>query len=158
MSPDFDAIVVGSGMSGGWVAKELCEQGLKTLVLERGMDIDPSEHYTDFLDPWDKKYLDRVPVEEANRDYPIQKNVYVFHESTKHFWVKDIDHPYATAPGTDYEWYRGYHTGGRSLLWARMSYRFSDHDFEANKKDGVGSIICLTPSYVPIPAWNVKPL
>ncbi len=136
--PDFDAIVVGSGMSGGWVAKELCERGVKTLVLERGKDIDPAKDYTDNLDPWDKKFLDRVSPEEANTHYARQKDVYVFFESTKHLWVKDSDHPYATAEGTDYEWYRGYHVGGRSLLWARMSYRFSDHDFNANKVDGIG--------------------
>ena len=135
---DFDAIVVGSGMSGGWVAKELCERGLKTLVLERGKAIDPAKDYTDNLDPWDKKFLDRVQPDEAQRDYARQKDVYVFFESTKHLWVKDSDHPYETAEGKDYEWYRGYHVGGRSLLWARMSYRFSDHDFGANKADGVG--------------------
>ncbi len=135
---DFDVIVVGSGMSGGWVAKEMCERGMKTLVLERGKDIDPAEDYSDMLDPWDKKYLDRVASDEAARDYARQKDVYVFFESTKHLWVKDSDHPYETAEGTDYEWYRGYHVGGRSLLWARMSYRFSDHDFNANKVDGVG--------------------
>ncbi|WP_026940763.1 GMC oxidoreductase [Hellea balneolensis] len=135
---DFDVIVVGSGMSGGWVAKEMCERGMKTLVLERGKDIDPAEDYSDMLDPWDKKFLDRVSPDEAARDYARQKDVYVFFESTKHLWVKDSDHPYETAEGTDYEWYRGYHVGGRSLLWARMSYRFSDHDFNANKVDGVG--------------------
>ena len=135
---DFDVIVVGSGMSGGWVAKEMCERGMKTLVLERGKDIDPAEDYTDMLDPWDKKFLDRVQPDEAARDYARQKDVYVFFESTKHLWVKDSDHPYETAPDTDYEWYRGYHVGGRSLLWARMSYRFSDHDFNANNVDGVG--------------------
>lgn len=135
---EFDAIVVGSGMSGGWAAKELCERGLKTLVLERGKDIDPTEDYSDMLDPWDKKHLDRVRPDEAARDYARQKDVYVFFESTKHLWVKDSEHPYEAAQGTDYEWYRGYHVGGRSLLWARMSYRFSDHDFDANRRDGVG--------------------
>ena len=135
---DFDVVVVGSGMSGGWVAKEMCERGMKTLVLERGKDIDPAKDYTDMLDPWDKKFLDRVQPDEAARDYARQKDMYVFFESTKHLWVKDSEHPYETALNTDYEWYRGYHVGGRSLLWARMSYRFSDHDFNANKSDGVG--------------------
>jgi len=99
---DFDVIVVGSGMSGGWVAKEMCESGMKTLVLERGKDIDPAEDYTDHLDPWDKKFLDRVSPDEAARDYARQKDVYVFFESTKHLWVKDIDHPYETAEGTEH--------------------------------------------------------
>ena len=94
--PDFDAIVVGSGMSGGWVAKELCERGLKTMVLERGKDIDPAKDYTDNMDPWDKKFLDRVRPDEAARDYARQKDVYVFFESTKHLWVKDSEHPYET--------------------------------------------------------------
>ena len=80
---DFDVIVVGSGMSGGWVAKEMCERGMKTLVLERGKDIDPAEDYSDMLDPWDKKFLDRVQPDEAARDYARQKDVYVFFESTK---------------------------------------------------------------------------
>lgn len=136
--PDFDAIVVGSGMSGGWSAKELCERGLKTLVLERGPDIDPAKDYSDMQDPWDKKYLDRIQPEEANRDYAIQKDVYVFYESTKHLWANDRIYPYTTAPGTDYQWLRGHHVGGRSLTWARMSFRFSDYDFEANKADGIG--------------------
>ena len=136
--PDFDAIVVGSGMSGGWSAKELCERGMKTLVLERGPDIDPTKDYTDMLDPWDKKYLDRVRPEEANEHWPVQKDVYVFFESTKHLWAMDSKYPYTTAPDTNYQWLRGHHVGGRSLLWARMSFRFSDHDFEANKADGIG--------------------
>ena len=135
---DFDAIVIGSGMSGGMAAKELCERGLKTLVLERGRDIDPAEDYTDMMDPWEYKHLDKVDPVEAAKHYAQQKDIYVFYESTKHLWVKDSEHPYETAPGTDYEWYRGYHTGGRSLLWARMSFRYSEYDFEANKRDGVG--------------------
>jgi choline dehydrogenase-like flavoprotein len=135
---DFDAIIVGSGMSGGWVAKELCERGLKTLVLERGPDVSPSEDYSDMLDPWEKKHLDRVRRDEALAHYQRQKDVYVFYESTKHFWVRDSDQPYTTAPGADYEWYRGNHVGGRSLTWARMSFRFGDLDFNANLADGVG--------------------
>ena len=135
---EFDAIVIGSGMSGGMAAKELCERGLKTLVLERGRDIDPAEDYTDMIDPWEYENLDRVDPVEAAKQYAQQKDIYVFYESTKHYWVKDSEHPYETAPGTDYEWYRGYHTGGRSLLWARMSFRYSPWDFEANLRDGVG--------------------
>ncbi len=136
--PDFDAIVIGSGISGGWAAKELCERGLKTLVLERGPDIDPTTDYTDMMDPWEYKNLDRISPAEADADYPIQKDVYVFFESTKHLWVKDSQHPYAVAPDTTYQWLRGYQVGGRSLLWARMSFRLSDYDFNANRRDGVG--------------------
>ena len=135
---DFDAIVIGSGMSGGMAAKELCERGLKTLVLERGRDIVPEEDYTDMMDPWEYEHLDRVDPVEAAKNYAQQKDIYVFYDSTKHYWVKDSYHPYETADGTDYEWYRGYHTGGRSLLWARMSFRYSPWDFEANLRDGVG--------------------
>ena len=135
---DFDAIVIGSGMSGGYAAKELCERGLKTLVLERGKDIDPAEDYTDMMDPWEYKHLDRPDPQEAATDYPIQKDVYVFFDSTKHLWVKDSEHPYEVAPDTTYQWLRGYQVGGRSLLWARMSFRLSDYDFNANLRDGVG--------------------
>ena len=151
---DFDAIVVGSGISGGWAAKELCERGLKTLVLERGPDIDPAKDYTDMLDPWEKTHLDRVRPEEAQAHYHRQKNVYVFFESTKHFWVKDSEHPYQTAEGTDFEWYRGYHVGGRSLLWARMSFRLGDLDFGANKRDGVG--VDWPIRYADIEPWYDK--
>lgn len=125
-------------MSGGWVAKELCERGLKTLVLERGPDISPGEDYSDMLDPWEKAHLDRVRQDEALAHYQRQKDVYVFYESTKQFWVRDSEQPYTTAPGTDFEWYRGNHVGGRSLTWARMSFRFGDLDFMANLNDGVG--------------------
>lgn len=134
---DFDVIVVGSGMSGGWVAKELCEQGFKVAVIERGRTLDPVEDYTDFMDPWDVKHLNRK-TEQDKEDYPIQSNVYSFSNYTKQFWVKDKEHPYETAKGKDFVWYRGYHEGGRSIMWNRQSYRMSQIDFEANKKDGHG--------------------
>jgi choline dehydrogenase-like flavoprotein len=135
---DFDAIVVGSGMSGGWVAKELTERGLKVLVLERGRDIDPAKDYTDMIEPWQKTNLDRVPEDELKNDYAVQGDVYAMYESTKRFWVKDSEHPYETPEGRPYKWRRGYHLGGRSIMWARMSYRLSNLDFEANLKDGHG--------------------
>lgn len=124
-------------MSGGWAAKELCERGLKVLVLERGRAITPDD-YTDNLNPWDLKHFDRVKDEEANAFYSEQSKVYAFHESTKHFWVKDSEHPYETEGEGQFSWRRGYHLGGRSVMWARMSYRFSPYDFEANKADGIG--------------------
>ena len=135
---DFDAIVVGSGISGGWAGKELTQRGLKVLIIERGRDIEPAKDYTDMLDPWETKNLDRVPEDEVARDYAIQNDLYAFKESTKHFWVKDSEHPYHTARDKPYKWRRGYQLGGRSLMWGRLCYRWSPMDFEANLKDGHG--------------------
>ncbi len=135
---DFDAIVVGSGMSGGWAAKELCERGLKTLVIERGHHVEHGADYTDFQDPWDFENRGMMPEEEWEQDYQIQKRCYAFSSLNKHLWVKDTDHPYTTPEDRPFNWLRGYHLGGRSLLWARHSYRWSDLDFEANAKDGHG--------------------
>lgn len=134
---DFDVIVVGSGMSGGWVAKELSEQGFKVAVIERGRKITPVDDYTDMRDPWDTPNLDRTS-EEDRKNHPIQHEVYAFNQDTKHYWVNDNDHPYEVPEGQTYKWRRGYHTGGRSIMWGRQSYRFSEIDFEANKKDGHG--------------------
>jgi len=132
----YDAIVIGSGISGGWAAKELTEKGLKTLVLEKGRNI---EHVKDYptmnMNPWDFPHRDRVTVEES-KDYEKQMRTgYTIRESTKHWWVKDTEHPYSEVK--QFDWIRGYHVGGRSLLWGRQSYRWSEMDFEANKKDGV---------------------
>ncbi len=151
---DFDAIVVGSGMSGGWAAKELTERGLKVLVLERGKDIDPAKDYTDMLNPWDKKHFDKIPEEELKRDYAVQGDVYAMYESTKHFWVKDSEHPYENAEGKSFKWRRGYHLGGRSIMWARMSYRLSDYDFGANLADGHG--VDWPIRYADISPWYDK--
>ncbi|GAB5455259.1 MAG: GMC family oxidoreductase [Henriciella sp.] len=134
---DFDVVVVGSGMSGGWVAKEMCEQGFKVAVIERGRAVTPEKDYTDFTDPWDVKHLNRK-TEQDRKDHPIQSNVYAFQTYSRQFWVNDNDHPYETADDTDFIWYRGYHEGGRSIMWGRQSYRMSEIDFEANKKDGHG--------------------
>jgi len=130
----FDAIVVGSGISGGWAAKELTEGGLKTLVLERGRKVDHSIDYTTaFKNPWDFKYgchlsnkeLEERPVQSSHCD-----------ASNKHFFVNDREHPYIQV--NPYKWIRGYQVGGRSLTWGRQCYRLSDLDFEANLKDGHG--------------------
>jgi len=134
----FDAIVIGSGMSGGVAAKELCERGLKVLMLERGRDIDPTKDYTDMVMPWEFKNNNRVPQDEASKDYSIQSQSHAFNEATKHFWVKDSEHPYSTPEDKPFAWIRGYHVGGRSIMWARQSYRMSQMDFEANAKDGHG--------------------
>jgi choline dehydrogenase-like flavoprotein len=135
---DFDAIVVGSGMSGGWAAKELTERGLKTLVIERGWKVTHGEDYLDYKQPWELDNRGRMPEEEWEKDYHIQKTCYAFTTANKQFWVKDSEHPYETPEGRPFHWLRGYHLGGRSLLWARHSYRWSEMDFEANSKDGHG--------------------
>ncbi|MCS7018923.1 MAG: GMC family oxidoreductase [Cytophagales bacterium] len=132
----FDAIVVGSGISGGWAAKELCEQGLKTLVLERGRNVTHIEDYpTANWFPWELPHRGMLATAEHN-SYPIQRKCYAFGEDTKHFFVRDEEHPYTQIKGFD--WIRGYQVGGKSLLWARQCYRLSPMDFEANARDGVG--------------------
>ena len=134
----FDAIVIGSGMSGGIAAKELCERGLKVLILERGNDVDPVKDYNDMVMPWEYKNNNQVPEEETARDYAVQSQCYAFNETTKNFWVKDSDHPYSTPDDKPFTWIRGYHVGGRSIMWGRQSYRMSQMDLEANAKDGHG--------------------
>lgn len=135
---EFDAIVVGSGMSGGWVAKELCERGLKVLLLERGREIVPEKDYTDMLHPWERKNLNRISEDEKAKHYPIQGDVYAMHETSKQFWVKDDEHPYEVPEGKEYKWRRGYHLGGRSIMWGRFSWRLSPIDFETPARDGIG--------------------
>lgn len=136
METEFDAIVIGTGISGGWAAKELCEKGLKTLVLERGRMIKHIEDYTTMNDdPWDYKSGD-VITQEIKRVQPKQSRTdYVNSESTKHFFVNDLEHPYKEEK--PFNWIRGYHVGGRSLLWARHTYRLTDFDFNANLKEGI---------------------
>lgn len=133
----FDAIVVGSGISGGWAAKELCEAGLKTIVLERGRDVKHIQDYpTMHLDPWDMKYKGQLPPEEKKKYYKQNRTGYTAKEEHVHFFVNDLEHEYnETQP---FDWMRGYQVGGRSLVWGRQSYRLSPMDFEANKKDGHG--------------------
>ncbi|HYD23435.1 MAG TPA: GMC family oxidoreductase [Croceibacterium sp.] len=135
----FDAIVVGSGMSGGWAAKELTEKGLKTLVIERGGHVEHGADYLDALPPWELENFGMVPEDEAAEHYAIQRQCYAFTTATKQFWVKDSEHPYTVADGKPFMWIRGYHLGGRSIMWARQSYRLSPLDFESNAKDGHGS-------------------
>jgi choline dehydrogenase-like flavoprotein len=130
----FDAIVVGSGISGGWAAKELTEGGLKTLVLERGRNVEHIKDYTTaFKHPWEFKYKSHLTNKELE-ERPIQSGH--CDAGNKHFYVKDSEHPYVQV--NPFKWIRGYQVGGRSLTWGRQCYRFSDLDFEANKKDGHG--------------------
>jgi choline dehydrogenase-like flavoprotein len=135
---DFDAIVVGSGISGGWVAKELCERGLKTLVIERGRHVNHKTDYLDFATPWEVPHRGRVPETEMAEHYAVQSQCYAFNSTTKHWWVRDSDHPYETPEERPFNWIRGYHLGGRSITWGRQTYRMSDFDFKANQQDGHG--------------------
>jgi choline dehydrogenase-like flavoprotein len=133
-SRTFDAIVIGSGMSGGWAAKELCEKGLKTLVLERGRDVKHIKDYpTTNMYPWEFKHRGQVPyeIEKAN---PSVSRCYAFREDAMHFFVKDTDHPYVQ--DKPFDWIRGYQVGGKSIMWARQTQRWSDFDFEGPLRDG----------------------
>lgn len=139
MSPEFDVIVVGSGMSGGWAAKEFCEKGMKTLVIERGRHVEHGEDYIgENKAPWEMKFRDNVDPKLADEKYPIQQRCYAFKQSTKHFFADDVTYPYSKEDGTNFEWIKGFQVGGRSLLWHRQSYRWSAMDFESNKRDGNG--------------------
>jgi len=131
----YDAIVVGSGVSGGWAAKELTEKGLKVLMLERGRNI---EHVKDYVnahkEAWDMPHRDR-PTRAMKDAHPVLQRDYPLNEITAGMWANEQENPYTEIKRFD--WYRGYHVGGRSLLWGRHSYRFSDLDFEANAKEGI---------------------
>lgn len=132
----FDAIVVGSGISGGWAAMELTKLGLKTIMLERGRDIKHVKDYTNASkDVWEFPHHGRR-TQQMIEDYPVLKRDYPLSEETLDYWVKDKECPYTeTKP---FSWFRGYHVGGRSLMWGRQSYRWNKWDFEANLRDGHG--------------------
>ncbi len=134
----YDAIVVGSGISGGWAAKELTEKGLKVLLLERGRDIKHIEGYVNATkDAWEFPHRGLKPTQQMINDYPALKRDYPLNEIVLDLWAKDKESPYTeTKP---FSWFRGYHVGGRSLTWGRQSYRFNKWDFEANLKDGFGT-------------------
>ncbi|GAA3563186.1 GMC family oxidoreductase [Snuella lapsa] len=133
----YDAIVIGTGVSGGWATKELCENGLKTLVLERGRMIKHIEDYpTMHKDPWDFEFRGNTTVEAKETQLKQSRTGYTTKEASRHWFVNDLKHPYNEIKRFD--WMRGYHVGGRSIMWGRQSYRLSDLDFEANKKDGHG--------------------
>ena len=132
----FDAIVIGSGISGGWAAKELTENGLKTVMLERGRNIEHVKDYTNALKaPWQFEHRGGR-TQQMSKDYPVLGREYFLNETNLDYWASDKDSPYVEVKRFD--WFRGYHVGGRSLMWGRQSYRWSDLDFEANGKEGVG--------------------
>ena len=135
----FDAIVVGSGISGGWVAKELTERGLRVLMLERGPDVAHGTGYkTEHVPVYDFKYRLLGDKRRYLAEYGVQRGHPFFNESTEHFFVNDRDNPYTTASGKPFTWIRGHQVGGRSLTWGRQSYRMSALNFEENKLDGHG--------------------
>ena len=137
---DFDAIVVGSGITGGWSAKQLTEAGLKVLLLERGQDIPHRTGYkTEMKAPWDMPFRGEGDAELYEAQYPVQRLNRHFTEFTQNHFVNDAENPYQTADQTDFTWFRSYNLGGRSLTWGRQTYRWSDYDFEANKRDGHGT-------------------
>ncbi|MEM1057327.1 MAG: GMC family oxidoreductase [Bacteroidota bacterium] len=138
----FDAIVVGSGISGGWAAKELTEKGLKVLLLERGRAV---EHGTDYITehrpPWETPFRGRGDRRHAEARQFRQSKAGPYNENNAHWYVDDVDHPYVTEDETpdEFLWVRGYHLGGRSLMWGRQSYRLSEMDFTANEREGRGT-------------------
>lgn len=139
MTGEFDAIVIGSGISGGWAAKELCEKGLKVLVLERGRDL---QHGTGYLGEhaptWKLPYQGLADRALYRNEYEVQSKNYAFSEATRQFWNNDRENPYSLDEGKPFDWFRAGVVGGRSLLWGRQTYRFSEQDFEANADDGHG--------------------
>ncbi len=131
----YDAIVIGSGISGGWAAKELTEKGLKTIILERGKNI---EHIKDYVNankaPWEFPHRGGK-TQQMIKDYPVLARDYTLNESNLDYWVNEKESPYTEVK--PFDWFRGYHVGGRSLMWGRQSYRWADTDFEANMRDGI---------------------
>ncbi len=131
----FDAIVVGSGISGGWAAKELTERGLRVLLLERGRNVEHVKDYPNALKgPWEIPHRGRIPL-ALREKHPVLRRDYVLNETNYDFWAHEDEHPYIEKK--PFDWFRGYHVGGRSLTWGRQSYRWSDFDFEANAREGV---------------------
>ena len=136
-NPEYDAIVVGSGMTGGWAAKELTELGLRTLVLEAGRPITPEKDAAEHVQPWEMRFRgmgDRRHVESRQR---MQRNSVSFDELSHRYWTDDVDNPYTTPADKPFHWFRARQEGGKSLIWGRQVYRWSDLDFEANLRDGI---------------------
>jgi choline dehydrogenase-like flavoprotein len=131
----YDAIIVGSGISGGWAAKELCEKGLKVLLLERGKNVEHPMYPTANKEPWEFAHRNALSLADK-KDHAVQTRHYSYREDNKHFYINDAQNPYDEI--NRFDWVRGDIVGGRSLLWGRACYRWSDHEFEANLKDGHG--------------------
>ena len=137
-SKSYDAIVVGSGVTGGWAAKELGEKGLQTLVLEAGRPIDPDTDYAEHVPEWEMRYRGMSNRKQVENTQAVQETCNGMDEWNSKFFVNDKQNPYTTEPGKPFQWIRGRQVGGRSIIWGRQSYRWSDLDFEANLREGVG--------------------
>ncbi len=135
--PQFDAIVIGSGITGGWAAKELTELGLRTLVLEAGRPISPEQDYTEHVPVWEMPFRGLGNRLAEERRQPMQRNSASFDELSHVFWTDDVDNPYTTPEGKPFFWFRARQVGGKSIIWGRQVYRWSDLDFEANLRDGL---------------------
>lgn len=135
----WDAIVIGSGIAGGWAAKELSEKGLRVLVLEAGRPIDPARDYLMNAPAYEFDYRYLGDQKHLSERQPVQRKCYACDEGATQFFVDDVDHPYSTPEGRPFDWIRGRQVGGKSIMWGRQCYRMSDLDFEANAKDGHGT-------------------
>ena len=134
----YDAIVIGSGITGGWAAKELTEKGLQVLILEAGRPINPGQDYVEHVPAWELKYRGWDDRFARAKVQPIQREVfYACDEYSNKFFVSDVENPYATPKEKPFSWIRGRQVGGKSITWGRQSYRWSDLDFEANLKEGI---------------------
>jgi choline dehydrogenase-like flavoprotein len=137
-TPSYDAIVIGSGITGGWAAKELTEKGLNVLLLEAGRTIVPEKDYVEHVPVWELKYRDWDNRATRQKTQPIQRECYyACDEYSNKFFVSDVENPYTCEEGKHFSWIRGRQVGGKSITWGRQSYRWSDLDFEANLKDGI---------------------
>ncbi|SEP98804.1 Choline dehydrogenase [Hyunsoonleella jejuensis] len=153
MTEEFDAIVIGTGVSGGWAAKELCEKGLKTLVLERGRMVNHVADYpTANKDIWEFAYRGKPTSNDRIKQFKQHRTGFVTHEATSHWFVNDLKHPYNEKKRFD--WIRGYHVGGRSITWGRQSLRMGNLDFEANKKEHIA--VDWPIRYNDIAPWYTK--
>ncbi|MBS1850180.1 MAG: GMC family oxidoreductase [Acidobacteria bacterium] len=133
----YDAIVIGSGITGGWAAKELSEKGLETLVLEAGRPITPENDYVEHVPVWEKKFRGMNDTRKLDQEQPVQRTCGGLDEWNSKFFVNDRENPYTTPDGKPFLWIRGRQVGGRSITWGRQTYRWSDLDFEANLREGI---------------------
>lgn len=133
----FDAIVVGSGMTGGWAAKELTELGLRTLVLDAGRPLVPAEDYSEHRQVWDLPFRGLGDRRYVEQHQPVQRKSVTFDEWSHRFWTDDVENPYTTPEGKPFDWFRARQVGGKSTIWGRQVYRMSDLDFEANAREGI---------------------